>query len=292
MNLSRSVFILLPCAVAFAQTSDLFDKAPPQVDEALRSRVSIFYNAHISGKYHEALKVVAEDALDDFMGVPKDTYKSCEINKITYSEEFGKATVVTACKGEYSFHGQRIPATMPLMSNWKVIDGQWFWYRIHQTERRTPFGVSGISQSALEHPDQAQTPVIPPDPTALAREILNKVSIDRDKVELKQSQLSQGEVHVMNQMPGTVTISVDHLPVAGMNFKIDSPEIKPGGKATITFTFDPNDPSINCNACMAHVQLPEVTANIHVSPTARVFPVKITFAAESQAGKAYDLPKK
>ena len=189
----------------------------------------IYYNACISSKYHEALKVVAEESLDDFMGASKDSYKSCEISKINYSENFTKAAVVTACKGEYRWHGRIIPVTIPATSTWKIVDGQWFWYLIHQSEVQTPWGISRVTPENSSGPDQM--PAIPPDPTALAREILNKVSIDKDKLELKQSQLSQGEVHVTNQMPGPVTISVDRLPVAGMSFKIDSPEIPAGGKA-------------------------------------------------------------
>src|ERR1700693_4980386 len=106
--------ILISCAAAYAQTSDLFDKAPPDVDEALRARITIFYTAQVTGKYHDALKVVAEESLDDFMGLSKDTYKGCEISKISYSDNFTKATAVTACKGEYRWHGNHMPVTIPL----------------------------------------------------------------------------------------------------------------------------------------------------------------------------------
>lgn len=291
MDLSRTLLLLLPCAFAYSQTSDLFDKAPPDVDEALRARVTIFYNAQISGKYHEALKVVAEDMLDDYMGASKDTYKSCAISKINYSEQYTKASVVTACKGEYRWHGSHMPVTIPVTSTWKIIDGQWFWYHIRETEVQTPWGISRVTpdNSGPNHPDQM--PSIPPDPNSLARDILNKVQIDKDKLELKSSELSQGEIQVTNHMPGPVSISVDKLPLAGMNVKIDSPDIPAGGKTTIHFVYDPNDPSINCNACMAHVQLPAMTANVRVSPTARVFPVKITFAMDTRPAKPYSLPK-
>jgi hypothetical protein len=170
-----------------------------------------------------------------------------------------------------------MPVTIPVTSTWKIIDGQWFWYHIHETEVQTPWGISRVTP---DNSGPEQMPAIPPDPASLAREILSKVTVDKDSIELKGSALSQAEVHVTNQMPGPVTISVDHLPLAGMNVKIDSPEIPARGKTTIHFIYDPNDPSINCNACMVHAQLPAMTANIHVSPTARVLAVKISFAAE------------
>jgi hypothetical protein len=289
MTLSRSLLLVLPAVLAYSQTSELFDKAPPELDEALRARVTVFYNAQVSGKYHEALKVVEEDMLDDYMGASKDTYKSCEISKINYSEQFTKATVVTACKGEYRWHGSHMPVTIPTISTWRIVDGQWFWYHIHETEVQTPWG---ISRATPENSGTEQMPSIPPDPGSLARDILSKVQIDKDKIELRGSVRSQGEIQVTNRMTGPVTITVDKLPLAGMSITIDSPQIPAGGKATVRFVYDPNDPSISCGSCMAHVQLPAMTANIRVSPTSRVLPVRITFAVESQTGKSYDLPKK
>lgn len=286
MNLSRSLLFLLPCTMLLAQSSDPLEKAPPESDEALRARVTIFYNATVSGKYHEALKVVAEDALDDYMGDSKGQFKSCEINKINYSDSFTKALVVTFCKGEYRWHGSHMPVTIPATSTWKMVDGQWFWYYIHQTEVQTPWGIMGGDSSG-----SAQMPSIPPDPAALARQILSKVSIDRNRVDLSQSTLSQDEVHVANQMPGPVTVSVDPLPLAGMSVKIDPAQVPAGGKATITFAYNPNDPSIACSECIAHAQLPPLTANVRVSPTAGVFPVKITFARDVRTGQPFELPK-
>ena len=273
---------------AFAQNPDLFDKAPPEVDEALRSRVTAFYQAHIDGHYRDALKVVAEDAIDDFLGGSRDSYRACEVSKINYAENFTKATVTTACKGEYRWHGRNMPVTIPTLSTWKQVNGEWFWYHIKSDVTATPWGLSRSTPENSSGPPQM--PSIPPDPTSAAEKILRMVSIDKTELQLKGYEASKGEVRVTNNMPGSVTVSVDKMPFAGASVKIDHPQLESKGTATITFAYDPNDPSIRCNECTLKVALPTVVANVRVAPTSQVFPVKITFAVPPEIQKM--LPKK
>jgi hypothetical protein len=50
------------CAVAAAQQpAELFSKAPPTVDAALRARISKFYQLHVESKFRQAEALVAED---------------------------------------------------------------------------------------------------------------------------------------------------------------------------------------------------------------------------------------
>src|SRR5580700_2741826 len=132
MKATLTGIVLIGCSVGFSQTSDVFDKAPPEIDEALRARVDQFYQAHVKGKYSEAFPLVAEDFRDDFIGASKDQYKSCQTVRINYSENFTKASALESCKGEWRWRGHVMPVTMPLTSYWKVVDGQWYWYTIKQ----------------------------------------------------------------------------------------------------------------------------------------------------------------
>ncbi len=287
MLLARYFPLLLPVALASGQVSDLFDKAPPQVDEALRGRVKMFYDAHVSGKFREAFKVVADDAQDEFLGASKDQYSACEISKINYAENFTKATATTACKGEYRWHGSRMPVTIPLLSTWKVVNGTWFWYHIKPTEVETPWGISRSLPENSSGPDKM--PSIPSDPSAAARDILSKVAIDKNEIALKGYEASKGEVHITNNMPGGVSITVDRMPYPGLTAKIDKPDLGQGGKATIVFAYDPNDPSIVCGSCTAKAALSTITANVRVMPIAQVYPVQLTFAVPPEIEKL--LPK-
>src|SRR5271165_1340666 len=120
MMFLRLCLFLIACVLASGQdTSDLFEKAPPPIDNALRARETQFYNAYTTGKFREAYPLVAEDSQDAFLGSSKETLKSCETLRIRYSENFTKADVVEGCKGEWTYHGVKTPTSFPLTSHWK-----------------------------------------------------------------------------------------------------------------------------------------------------------------------------
>src|SRR5688572_16111719 len=99
--------LILACAPAFAESpTAVFDKAPPQVENALRERIAKFFEAHISGKFRLAEQVVHDDSQDIFYNSQKQKFISYEIVKIDYSENFTKATVVTAV--EMDWHTARL----------------------------------------------------------------------------------------------------------------------------------------------------------------------------------------
>jgi hypothetical protein len=92
----RVLALAASCVSAFAQTAptDVFQKAPPHIDEALRAQVTGFLQAHVDGKFRAALKYIAEDSQDFYFEMEKRRYLSYEIGKIDYSENFTKALVL------------------------------------------------------------------------------------------------------------------------------------------------------------------------------------------------------
>src|SRR5215469_10886402 len=81
-------------ATAFAQQDrgTLFDKAPPEVDRALRARIAEFYKYHVSGDTLSALDLVAKDTRQYFFDTAKPRFISFEIDHIKYDEGFTHAT--------------------------------------------------------------------------------------------------------------------------------------------------------------------------------------------------------
>src|SRR5713226_7195650 len=147
MKSSKLLLFALPCALAFGQTpapAPEPEKAPPEVDQALRSRVTVFYQSFVSGKYRDAFQVVADDAQDAFFTADKTSYKTCETIKIDYSDNFTRAKVGETCKGDFRWSGHVFPGTAALTSNRKVVDGQWYWYYIKPTQVMTPWGLQKI----------------------------------------------------------------------------------------------------------------------------------------------------
>src|SRR5262245_42218997 len=130
------------CAVMVAQTkpTDVFEKAPPQVDNALRERVAKFFQAHIEGKFRQAEAVIAEGSKDFYYNTEKQRYLGFEIVRINYSENFSKATVVTNVEVEWrSPRIGMMRVKPPMTSLWKVENGAWCWYVVPQKEWDTPW---------------------------------------------------------------------------------------------------------------------------------------------------------
>ncbi len=188
-TLAVSSLLLLSGFGVFGQNaSDVFDKAPPAIDEALRARVGQFYQAFVEGKFKQAYLLVADDSQDKFFELPKEEYKSFEIVKINYSDNFTKAAVVTAVKSEWRFHGAGTLTTFPLTSNWEVIDGQWYWHYVRPTMVPSPFSPTGF----VPFPRRRQPPVplkphpaVPNDIAGAAQRILSEVSVDKASVRLR-----------------------------------------------------------------------------------------------------------
>lgn len=259
-----------------AQTpSDVFDKAPPAIDDALRERVSAFYQAHVDGKFRQADEYVAEDSKDAFFVADKPHYKGFQITKITYSDNYTKATVITACKTDMFFHGRTLPVTMPALTHWKIDNGQWFWSYVTPTAEETPWGV--MKPGPPGDPGSGASR-IPADPAAAARSILSRVMVDGDTVNVDQTRPSKAEIHLKNGLLGPIKVFADPTGTPGLTVRPVKPEVESGGETAIVIEFNPDDPTIVCRDCLMHPGVrPPVTVNLTVKPTQQRFPIKIIF---------------
>ncbi len=252
------------------------DKAPPELDKALRARVSQFYQAHVDAKYRLADLVVSEDSKDLFFAAPKPKYDGFEIVRINYWPDFSKAEAVVATKGSWYIRGQKMPVTMPLTSNWKVVDGQWFWYVVPVKEYATPFGP--MHRDNADSPAAPATAVaaIPGDPRVLAEQILSSVKVDLNEVMLSSYEPATAQVHVSNGMQGNITLRADiDGAFPGLSLEFDQTTIAAGKAATLTIKCDPKDKAAK----------PTLTARIYVDPTNQIIPVKLMFAIPPEIEK-------
>jgi len=213
--------VLLAAALWAQGPSELFEKAPPDVDEALRERVSIFYQAHVDGKFRLADAVVHEDSKDVFFAAEKPRYKGFEIIRISYSDNFTKARVVTAVVTDFAMPGfPSGEARVPVATLWKLDGGEWWWYVEPASQgRETPFGVMKPGPGGSSDHPFAMLRRLPS-----VEEIQGQVSVDRTEVRLSPG--GAGEVVVANRMPGPVTLELE-LPVqAGFEAKLERAELK------------------------------------------------------------------
>ena len=248
------------------QPADLFTKAPPAIDEALRDRISKFFQLQVDGKPRQAEQYVAEDSKDYYYEMQKPRYLSYEIRSISYSDEFTKAKAMIAVEMIINIpQFQNKPMKIPFMTLWKVVDGQWFWYVQPEASLITPFGKMnpgpgkpGEAQAGGP-PDMSKTPDI--------LSLWKQVSADKQGVQLKAHEASSDRVTISSQLAGTVSLQFQPPDVPGLVVKLDRTELKAGEKAVLSFDFKPGE-----NAPRS-----PLVVNVLVQPINSVISVRVVF---------------
>jgi hypothetical protein len=260
--MSRPYLVLLLVSSAWAQSPGGFlDKAPPDVEEALRARISAFYQAHVDKKFRQADQYVAADTKDFYYEANKPAYLAFEIGKITYSDNFTKARAVVTCKIRFMIPGfGDDPVMAPVPSTWKVENGQWYWYVDQKAGRETPFGVmkpqDGAS-SAGSFPSLSAAPNV--------ETLWKSVQVDKSEVQLSASKPSSDLITISSKMPGSVSLQIDTPKTPGLEVTLDRAELKTGEEAKITFHSEPQEKPVTRFA----------QVRVTVLPTNQVIPITV-----------------
>jgi hypothetical protein len=226
----RFALLAALAAVSFAQNAPKAAPKPPAgVDEALRARITEFYQYHVTEEYRKAEKLVAEDSQEFYYVHNKPHYLKFEIQRITYLDNFTKAKVSTLC--EQYFHGMGFegkPLTSPSTSTWKVVDGKWYWYVDPDELSKGPFGKMANAGSKATGAPEA-FPAIPTSPDYL----LGKVKLDKQVLVVKPN--ATAEVAILNGSPIGISIILEQK-LPGYEISIDKANLNSGEKAVVTIT--------------------------------------------------------
>ena len=236
---------------------------PPDVDQALRDRITKFYQAHVDRKLiRQADQYVAEDTKDFFFESNKPVYLEFRIDKIDYSDDFTKAKAIVACKMIVPMPGfTDAPMTVPAPSTWKIENGQWVWYVDQKVGRETPFGRMKPAEGA---PSAGSVPSLASAPDIQA--LWKSVRADKSSVSLSASQASSGEVTIASKMPGSVSLRLDYAKTPGLEVALDRTELKAGEQAKLSLRFEPQTkPSAKT-----------VEVRVIVQPTNQMIPIAVT----------------
>jgi hypothetical protein len=264
---------LVSTSIGQAQ-SDLFEKAPPGVEEALRDRVGSFYNTWKEGKFRAGEKFVAEDAQDIYYGMPKQKFEWCEIIKIKFEREFNDAMVTVQCKGKWNFQGQELDTTVAHTDFWTLEKDLWVWTVKPVKTTESPFGnfsYGNIDNAhTLFNPDTG----MPKDVKALGQSILKQVSADKQEVQLSGSEKSSAVVTIKNGLTGYIDIEAvpDAKAPAGFLVSLDNAKVPGNGEAKVLITFDPTDKSAKKGTRVM----------VRVQQTSQIFPIAVTFSAPEE----------
>jgi len=213
---------------SFAQNAgDPFNKPPADVDQALRARITEFYDLHVKGEFRKAEAWVAEDAKDIYYSSNKTKFVSFEIGRIDYSDNFTRAKATVLCE-QYimlpGFLGK--PMRVPVPSTWKLVDGAWYWYVDPDSSRVTPFGKTTAGSAP-----GSTAASIPPIATTVPDFIYKQVKADKASVSLKPGESER--VTITNSAPGAMNISLTGS-IPGVEVKLDRTVLNAGEKAVLT----------------------------------------------------------
>ncbi len=274
-TLGLTTLLLASVLAALAQNPEQSsEKAPAEVDAALRARVTQFYGDFVAGKFKDAYLLVADDSQDTFFQMGKQQYKSCELDVVHYSGHVTKAEVVTKCKGDWIVQGRSLPVTFPIRSDWALIDGQWYWRYVKPTMVQSPFSATGWVPVPPQGKD-GSAPILPKDFAGAAQGILSKVSVDKTSVRFSSSRPSQEVVHVHNDMPGEVSLNFQDPAIPGLKVRAGATKLQAHQQTDVVFEWQPGD---------AAKTLPNITVALRIAPTNQVFPIAVIFNGGAESG--------
>ena len=231
---STLIALLAFAAVSFAQQdkSDLFGKAPPDVDRALRARIDQFYHFHVTGEFIKAQPMVAEDTQEYFYASGKPRFISYEIQRIKYEKDFTLATSTVMVERSVmlpGFNGQVMK--MAVVDQWKFENGNWFWWMDPAKRNLTPFSDKPATAGPMANPGANSG--LGNMPTTLA-EVYARVQADKSAVSLKLGE--SDTILIGNGLAGPVEPKIISKPngvevtLSGLTDK----QLAPSSKATVT----------------------------------------------------------
>ncbi len=235
MHRFLALFLFSHALLPAQSTPANLDKPNPDVDDALRARITKFYDLHVQGKYRQAEQLVAEESKDDFYVLSKSDLKSFKIGNIEYLDKFTKAKVVIVgnMPTPLSMFGSK-NMDVPSASYWKIDNGLWCWYYNKVASRHTPFGdVKGPPDEAGE---TKRSDALPAPPPVSIESLQHAVKIDRASIELKGH--DPQTVNVLNTLSGSVTLTLvspmKPLALTGLDAKLDRTTLQKNETAILT----------------------------------------------------------
>ena len=250
-----------------------FPKAPAEVEEALRGRVTEFYTHFQQRKYRQAEGLVDEESRDYFYASSKKPILSFELVNMEFGEDFQTVKAFVNVMVMLPMMGPK-PVSFPLTGDWRWIEDNWY---IHMegakpgTIKQGPFGPMRINPEGAARAGAAQgLPTYSPEGIKQALKSMYRVEPETLRFAHKPSEPITQTVRFINPGPArlsvTATEEIHTLP--GLQIEFDRRQIEPGEELPITFTYQGKEQAL------------EGTINIvfSVLPLKQIFAVTIEFA--------------
>jgi hypothetical protein len=269
---SIAVFTVSLPLLALAQA------APPEVDQALRARVTEFLQYHVDGNFRKAYEMVAEDTKDNYFTAGKVQLLGFKIDAVKFTDNFTRASVTATMSKTMSVAGQDFTMATPSTTTWKIENGKWVWYSDVPDVRTTPMTPASATLPATgAAPKSADNSNggLPKDFNEqtladAARSILQQIIVDKREITLAADQPSEQKVMIHNGMSGAVQLELSAPEVPGFTAKLEQSMLKAAGDAAIVFRYEPGTPAARRNP---------IDVQLGVQPLNQIFTIRVNFPA-------------
>ncbi len=186
----------------------------PQVDQALRARITEFGQFLMSGDFRKAYAMVADDSQDFFFSTPKEKPLAYSIEDLRFNENFTQATVRVASTRRMLVGSHLIDVGDVIVDHWKLEDGKWMWFHDPETTRSTivgPISVEGTVKPGELNPKALPPKEVTPEIIAAAAETAlkgreSKPVLDKESIEFTAGKPDTQQIMVHNNYPGQIRI--------------------------------------------------------------------------------------
>jgi hypothetical protein len=219
---TKPILLLAASLLSFGQAPPAARSAAPpaEVDKALRSRATAFFQYQKDGNFRKSYELVAEDSKDYYFSTAKQQGLPFTIEDIEYTDEFSKATVKAMVTQKMGISGQQIEVPSVVTVRWKLEKGEWVWY--HDPSKETLMTIvgelpTGGAPAGLTPPADASRPEksspIPKDlspaaAAAAAAKLVPKTTIDKSTITFTVGTEATDVITFRNENLGQVRVLV------------------------------------------------------------------------------------
>jgi len=220
---TKPLLLLAASLLSFAQAPPAAPSAAPpaEVDKALRSRATAFFQYQKDGNFRKSYELVAEASKDYYFSTAKQQGLPFTIEDIEYTDEFSKATVKAVVKQKVGISGQQIEVPSVVTTRWQMEKGEWVWY--HDPSKDTLMTIvgelptGGATAAGLTPPADPSQPAksspIPKDfspaaAAAAAAKLVPKTTIDKSTITFTLGKEATDVITFRNENMGQVRVFV------------------------------------------------------------------------------------
>ncbi len=230
----------LPAQVKEKMPAPVAQKAPPEVEQALRERVTQFYTYFKEGKFRRAEGLVAEESKDRFYNMSKVPIEGFKIENVEFDDYFRTANVLVSCLARTP-RATGLGMYLPVTGKWKLLDSSWF--LVIEPRSTTPFGPIGARSDSEQEGRRTARLSPPPDRASTIQAVVKGAfSLDTQKLTFPRSGPTVVRtVTITNNLPGPLSMTIEGADFPGMHLMINDTRIPPKSQMFFQLKYNPQE---------------------------------------------------